>query len=367
MEASLYIHIPFCKKKCDYCHFYVIPDKDDHKTLLLKGLSTEWELIKHNFVGKKIVSVYFGGGTPALFGPDRIEHLLSLVSNISPDCEITLEANPENITRDLMSAYKQAGINRVSIGVQSLNENLLTVLSREHSAKKAIDAIHGTYEAGIENISIDLMYDLPGQSLKMWENTLLEACRLPIKHLSLYNLTIEPRTVYYKKRDSLEKLLPSHEDSKEMYEMALAKFDDAGLKQYEISAFARDGAYSRHNIGYWQGRPFLGMGPSAFSYWKGKRFRNIENLNKYCKMLENGESPVDFQEDLVADAKVRELLVIGIRILEGVNLDNFPVDNSTLQSIESLMQDGFLKKANNQLKLTSKGILFYDTIASQLI
>ncbi len=367
LKASIYIHIPFCKKKCDYCHFYVIPDKEDHKSLLLNGLKTEFENNREKLQSYSIVSIYFGGGTPALFGPERVEQVLSCIPNISSDCEITLEANPENITFEMMSAYKKAGINRISIGVQSLNEPLLKTLSRQHSAQKAITAIEDTFAAGLENISIDLMYDLPGQDLKTWEETLKKACELPISHLSLYNLTFEPHTVFYKKREILTQTLPSEDVSRQMYEKAIETFEGAGLNQYEISAFARSEKQSRHNLGYWTGRPFLGFGPSAYSYWDGKRYRNIENLNKYCKFLEQGESPIDFTEELAADAKMRELLVIGIRVFTGIDLQKYPIDKQTKEVIQTLVSEGFLTLEENTLKLTPKGVLFYDTVATQLI
>lgn len=367
LNVSIYIHIPFCKKKCDYCHFYVIPDKEDHKALLLKGLYQEIDNYQHHLHGTHIVSIYFGGGTPALFGPDRIEQVLAKIPNISKDCEITLEANPENITKEMMDAYRKVGINRVSIGVQSLNEPLLKILSREHSAEKAIRAIEDTFAVGIENISIDLMYDLPGQTLDAWKETLRRACELPISHLSLYNLTFEPHTVFFKKREALTKLIPSEEISREMYERAIELFEGAGLNQYEISAFAREGKYSRHNLGYWTGRPFLGFGPSAYSYWEGKRFRNIENLNKYCRHLEQDESPVDFIEELDPEAKMRELLVIGIRVFTGLDLDKFSIDQKTQETIHTLVEEGYLTLDNTTLKLTRKGTLFYDTVATQLI
>jgi oxygen-independent coproporphyrinogen-3 oxidase len=361
------VHIPFCKKKCDYCHFYVIPDNEDHKALLLKGLKIEIDNNLQYLEGTNIVSIYFGGGTPALFGPDKIERILEKIPNISPNCEITLEANPENITREMMDAYRRVGINRVSIGVQSLNEPLLQTLSRQHSAQKAIDAIEDTFEVGIDNISIDLMYDLPGQTLEAWKQTIKRACELPISHLSLYNLTFEPHTVFYKKRAALTKLLPSEEISREMYERAIETFALAGLEQYEISAFAREGKYSRHNLGYWTGRPFLGFGPSAYSYWDGKRYRNIENLNKYCRLLEQKETPTDFCEELEADAKVRELLVIGIRVFTGIDLQKFPIDQKTMETIHALVKEDYLVLENTILKLTPKGVLFYDTVATQLI
>ena len=201
-EISLYFHIPFCTRKCDYCHFYVIPDKDDAKELLLEGFNRELALYQAELKNKRIVSIYFGGGTPSLFGPHRIKQVIEWVRNyceVLPSAEITLEANPENITQELMEAYAQAGINRASIGIQTLDPRLLNLLGRLHDPEIALQAIHTTYRSGIHNLSIDLMYDLPKQTVEHWEATLEKVQMLPIQHLSLYNLTIEPHTLFFQK------------------------------------------------------------------------------------------------------------------------------------------------------------------------
>lgn len=298
---SLYFHIPFCTRKCDYCHFYVLPDKEELKDALLEGFKREWEWWLPILKEKTIATVYFGGGTPFLFGPERLATVMNYMTRDVPfstaNPEITLEANPENITLAEMTAYKSAGINRVSIGIQSLDSDLLQSLGRLHLGSTALKAVHTTSKAGIENISVDLMYDLPKQTLAHWKATLEGVVRLPITHLSLYNLTIEPHTVFFKKKDILRKELPDEQTSLAMYEEAIRVLEQHGLMQYEISAFAKPGYPSKHNLGYWTGRPFLGFGPSAFSFWEGRRFRNIANLNRYCELLKNGLSPVDFNRN----------------------------------------------------------------------
>lgn len=374
-EISLYFHIPFCKRKCDYCHFYVIPEHEDQKSLLLKGFQAELALYGPSLKNKRIVSLYFGGGTPSLFGPERIAKVIDTVTTycpILPSAEITLEANPENITQDLMQAYADAGINRVSIGIQTLDSGLLNILGRLHDPKIALQAIHATYRAGLHNISIDLMYDLPKQTLEQWNATLTTIQTLPLQHLSLYNLTIEPHTLFFKKQDTLRPLLPDEETSLTMYMTAREKLEEVGLKQYEISAFARPGAESRHNAGYWMGRPFLGFGPSAFSYWQGKRFRNIAHLKRYCQLLEAGQFPIDFEEKLDPEAHRRELLVIQLRMCQGVSLDVFTqehgeIDIETMAVLQSLIQEDFLMQRQGRIFLTERGILFYDTVAAELI
>lgn len=372
---SLYFHIPFCTRKCDYCHFYVLPDKDPFKLQLLEGLRLEWLKNLPLLQDKQIASIYFGGGTPSLFGPEAIGKVLSWISSSVPlagNIEITLEANPENITLELMRQYASVGINRVSIGVQTFDEQLLKTLGRLHSDTKAKQAITLTAEAGIKNISIDLMYDLPGQSLTHWQSTLNQAVSLPISHLSLYNLTIEPHTVFFKIRDKIAKKLPDEETSLAMYETAVDTLQSHGLMQYEISAFCSSGAQSKHNVGYWTARPFLGFGPSAFSYWAGSRFRNVANLSKYHRALMEGLSPVDFEEKLDVDAHLRELLTIRVRLTEGVDLENFQAEHGklgqdVLLTVERLVRESFLDKSGSRVRLTRKGILFYDTVAAELV
>ncbi len=369
---SLYFHIPFCTKKCHYCHFYVIPDREEYKNKWMEGIALEYRLWQEELRSKKIETIYFGGGTPALIGPERLATILSWIPNRSPDAEITLEVNPENITHAQMQAYREAGVNRVSIGVQTLNNPLLHTLGRTHNANRAIDSIYNTLEAGISNISIDLMYDLPSQTVPIWQETLKNIQNLPITHLSLYNLTIEPHTVFFKNQKSLAQLLPDEDSSLQMYEGAIEAFESFGLIQYEISAFAKAGKISHHNIGYWTGRPFLGLGPSAFSYWNHERFRNVANLNRYRDSLGKGCSPVDFREKLESQAHLRELFVIALRVKKGIDLEQFQKENGILPqdfctTLIRLVDNHFIKRDRNTICLTRLGMLWYDSIASELI
>lgn len=352
---SLYFHIPFCTRKCDYCHFYVLPDKEELKDDLLEGFRIEWDRIQENFRGKKLKSVYFGGGTPSLFGPDRIGEVLSWLPGGSD--EITLEMNPENGTKELLKAYLEVGINRLSIGLQSLSEQELVKLGRIHSKEQSLLIVDLANQAGFDNISVDLMYDLPNQTLKTWETTLKQTVRLPITHLSLYNLTIEPHTVFYKYRDKIQKELPDPDASFRFYKLAQNLLAEAGLAQYEISAFAKPGHAAIHNSGYWTGRPFWGLGPSAFSFWNKSRFRNIASLSKYMKALRQNISPIDFTETLNPEALKREAFILNLRLREGAAIPDFDVD----------INPAWIEKCDGKLRLTEEGVLFYDTIASELV
>ncbi len=263
-----------------------------------------------------------------------------------------------------MQAFAKAGINRVSLGVQSLDNPLLKVLGRHHSAQQAISAILATKEAGISNITIDLMYEIPQQTLTSWKNTLTQLETLPITHLSLYNLTIEPQTVFYKKRSELTPLLPSSEESLTMLNLAVASLEKMGLKRYEISAFAKEGFIARHNTGYWLGRPFLGFGPSAFSFFEGKRYRNFCDLKKYSAALNAGNSPVDFTEQLSPLASLHERLAVKLRMLEGVDTKEFPVGDALYHQLQD---KGWIHFDQDKARLTEQGLLFYDSVAEEII
>lgn len=364
-EISLYFHIPFCSKKCPYCHFFVLPDKAEHKAQFTQALLKEWTMRLLQIQGKRIVSVYFGGGTPTKLSPRDYQPLLDLLPH---DCEITLEANPEDVTLPLMQEFRALGINRVSLGVQSLNDSELTLLGRTHNAHTAIQAIEATYNAGISNISIDLMFELPKQTLNTWENSLRQLSQLPITHLSLYNLTFEPHTVFFKHRQQLTSQLPPEDDRLQMLQIAVATLESIGLHRYEISAFAKPGMHSRHNTGYWTGRPFLGFGPSAFSYWDGARFSNAAHFQRYLTALEQGRLPVEFEEKLPFPRNLQELFAVQLRLVSGVDLNAFgPLPPVIETALQILMKKEWIAYDGNVVKLTPFGQLFYDSVASEII
>lgn len=372
---SLYVHIPFCSRKCGYCHFYVTHDQESAKTALLEALEREWQQLLPKLQGCTCVSIYFGGGTPSLFGPQRIGALLQRIRSscvLSDTVEITLEVNPEDAPIALLAAYAQAGINRISIGAQSFDDGLLRLLTRRHSAQENCHAVNNAVQAGIKKISIDLMYDIPQQSLDLWRTTLHTALALPITHLSLYNLTIEPHTPFDRKRAVLEKQRPLPYVSRAMYEEAVFTMEKQGWMQYEISAFGRGEEVSQHNIGYWTGRPFLGLGPSAYSFWQGARFRNIAHLERYCRAMKEGESAVDFSEKLELEASHREHLILRLRTAEGVEGSSFQrqygtFSAETLSVFRRFEEQQWLKEEGGRIRLTQEGRLFYDSIAVELV
>jgi oxygen-independent coproporphyrinogen-3 oxidase len=370
LDISLYFHIPFCSKKCPYCHFFVLPEKEEYKQPFVGALLKEWDLRFPQLRQKRVVSIYFGGGTPTKLPPSAYERILGQIAH--SETEITLEANPEDVTLSAMQQYKAAGINRVSLGLQSLDDRELTQLGRTHHAAKAIEAVHTVHRAGISNISGDLMFELPRQTLASWEKTLRGISDLPLTHLSLYNLTIEPHTTFFKNKQKILPHLPSEELRLQMLQMAVQSLESFGLVRYEISAFAKPGMHSRHNTGYWTGRPFLGLGPSAFSYWEGARFSNVANFNKYLNDVEQGRLPVDFEERLPYPRNLQELFAVRLRLIEGVDLKQWERDYGTIpevleRGIKKLIREGWIERNETVVKLTPAGQLFYDSAATELI
>ncbi len=367
-DLSLYIHIPFCTKKCPYCHFYVVANSEPLQEMLLTGLCVEWQRLRAQIEPYRIVSVYFGGGTPSLLTHKRLQTLTNLIrseAQLSTDCEWTIEANPESCSAEDLSFYQSIGLNRISFGVQSFQDNLLHVLGRTHSSSKAKEAVHRAHKAGFDNITIDLMYELPHQTIDDWHTSLKEACSLPITHISLYNLTIEPHTGFARKKEELEKTLPSPEICRDMYEMAISELTNRGFDHYEISAFCKDNRYSRHNTGYWTGRPFLGLGPSAFSFFNNRRFQNTAHLVRWAHLLKDGKSPIDFVDEVSLEERKRELFAVGLRMLCGVEEGSVP--DTCRDEVTKLIELGLLCHKKGRLHLTHKGILFHDTVASMLI
>lgn len=343
--------------------------------MLLQALIKEWQLLNIS-LDSEIVSIYFGGGTPSLFGPKRIGALLKKIyeyPQISSDCEITLEANPCEVTKELIKDFAKEGINRVSLGVQSLSDRSLITIGREHNVNRSIDAIYQIKEAGICNISIDLMYDRPLQTLEEWIHELDQLDPLPITHLSLYNLTIEEGSAYKRKEKAIHRLMPTHETSLELFQAALRKFESIGLKRYEISAFSKPGFESRHNLGYWQGRSFYGLGPSAFSYIDGSRKQNICNFPKYLELIDQGKLAYDFIETLSQQESQQEMLAVGLRVACGVSIDQFEktfglLSEELKQKIKSLIDSGYISSNDKgSYLLTEKGQLFYDDVGAALM
>lgn len=367
-DFSIYIHVPFCLRKCPYCHFYSIAARDNLIDLYIKSLMQEIDNQRLNL--KKALSIYFGGGTPSILNSNQLKSILDNF-DFDTECEITIEANPEIITKEKAKQLKSIGFNRVSLGAQSFDENILAILGRKTSKDDIKRSIDYFLEAGIENISIDLMYEVPTQTLSSWEDTLNTAASLPIKHISLYNLTIEPKTNFFRQRHKLKKLTCSPEIGAKMFKLAIQKLRSFGFSHYEISAFAKKTYESKHNTGYWTGRDFIGFGPAAFSFLEGKRFKNVSDLQSYAKGVLTNKT-IDFTEKLPYPRNIAELLAINLRLLKGVDLEKFQnkwgkIPQSFLEKLNKLTSQKLLKKHKERFSLTRRGLFLYDYIASEII
>ncbi len=380
--SGIYIHIPFCKQACHYCDFHFSTSLKK-KTELVNALCQELVLRKDE-LKDEVETIYFGGGTPSLLSIEDLRLLISEVYNnyeVSENPEITLEANPddlldvslsavEDLAETKLLAFKNIGINRLSIGIQSFFEEDLKLMNRAHNASEALECIKEAKKY-FENISIDLIYGIPGMSNERWKENLEIALKLDVPHLSCYALTVEPKTALKK---FIEKGIvpPVDEDvAKQHYEILLSETEKAGLENYEFSNFGKPGFHSRNNTAYWEGKPYLGIGPSAHSYNGKSRSWNVANNTKYIKSIEEGILPSE-TEILSKKDKYNEYIMTGLRTKKGVSLKKVENDfgknylEYMLKQAENPIKNNLLILENDTLKISKKGKFLSDGIAADL-
>lgn len=369
--AGIYIHIPFCKNKCHYCNFYSVASikyKDAYIDALLKEI-----VLQKNYLGKESVkTIYFGGGTPSTLSVSEIEKILNKLYkhfSIDKNLEITLEANPENINKEYISSLKEAGINRLSIGIQSFFDDDLSYLGRQHSAKDAIKAIEAACESEIKNISIDLIYGIPTLTEKKWEQNLNRIIHFSIPHISAYALTVEEKTALHNYIEK-NKCASINEDlAIKHFQVLTSLLSKHDYIHYEISNFCKKNYYSQHNSNYWKGVSYLGLGPSAHSYNQHSRQWNISHLADYIKGIEQNKVPFE-KEILSENQKFNEYILTSLRTIWGCDLQYieavFGKEHKThcVRIAEKLVHDELLINEKNILFLTQKGKLFADGITS---
>jgi oxygen-independent coproporphyrinogen-3 oxidase len=370
--AGIYIHIPFCRKACHYCNFHFSTSLQN-APVVLKAIEKEIEM-RSAEVEEPIKTIYFGGGTPSLIDTNAIGSILAQVSKyftIHTDAEITLEANPDDITVEKANDWKSIGINRFSIGIQSFADEYLVWMNRAHDAKQSFAAIDIIRETGFENFSIDLIYGTPGQSTGGWINDLQIAIDLKIPHLSCYALTVEEKTALHHLIEKGDKENVNPEEQAERFELLMKLTSDAGYHHYEISNFALPGYESKHNSAYWEGVPYIGIGPSAHSYDGIKRKWNIANNIIYTKaILDN--TPLLEEEILSKKDRFNEYCMTAIRRSKGIEKQKIISLGGTegLSSINKLIlpyiQSKKVIEDENSWKLTNEGKFFADGIAASL-
>jgi len=371
--AGLYVHIPFCRQACHYCDFHFSTDTGPRLDLI-NALTHELALQK-DYLGEEINTIYLGGGTPSILNRGELDTLFSVIRThfvLAPHAEITLEANPDDLTKEKLEEIRASGINRLSIGIQSFDDNLLKYLNRVHDANGARRCLKYVREAGFNNISIDLIYAIPGQSQKIWEETLQEALSFLPEHISSYGLTIEERTVFgnWSKRGKLHPM--DEENSAQQFEILTDMLLQAGYGHYEISNFCKPGFHSRHNSNYWKQSRYLGIGPSAHSYNGDSRQFNIRNNASYVRSINKGIVPFE-REVLTRENKINEYILTTLRTEWGCNLSFLKqhLDDDLLHrcgdNLSLLQQNGLIMIGNGILQLSRKGKLLADKIAEDLM
>ncbi len=363
-NLSVYVHIPFCVRKCNYCAFYSLPLCDervmrDYTEALIRQINS----IKTE---RPVTSVYFGGGTPPVLGVGALISVLEAIKagfRLSDDCEITLEANPESVSLPDLKDYRNAGFNRISMGMQSSNDRELAILGRRYDLSRYKSAVRAVIDAGFENRSTDIIFGIPEQTIESLEKSVMTAVDSGTPHISAYSLSIEKNTPFYNNRDTL--ILPDEDTEEEMYYLLCDILKKHDYSHYEISSFAREGFQSRHNLHYWDCGEYIGFGTAAHSYCKGKRFSNIADVNEYIS-LSTGDyfSPTDFhvQRYLSDTDKREEAIMLGLRTDRGIR-----ADDELLAKSKKYIDGGFAKIENGRLILTEKGYRVSNIIIAALI
>ena len=366
--GALYIHIPFCQKKCFYCSFVVAIGQDHRIDSYLDCL--EWEAERYR--GISVKTVYLGGGTPTYLKAQQLKKLFMMLRQkfyFTKDCEVTIEANPEGLELDKIKLLNDLGVNRISLGIQTLNNQYLKYLGRCHDSSRALTAFRDLRKAGFLNINVDLMYAFAGQTDEEIAQDVVGITALKSEHLSLYTLTIEENSRFYTKKIKLA----ATQDQARQYELVTHLLAQTEFKQYEISNFAKDHRESLHNLNYWQGGNYLGLGVGAHSHQEGMRFWNVLRISDYMSRIKNHQSSTEGQERLSTRQRFMEILLFGLRMNQGVKVSEIEqkltekLKSEVKEKINEFIRAGFLSRENDCLKATDKGRLVLDEISVQLI
>lgn len=372
MIASIYVHIPFCVRKCLYCDFASYPGKESLFEPYAQELKTQIRRASGPLAGTRVPTVYFGGGTPNVLPPESLASILDEIRHgfqVDEDAEVSTEANPGVISHQL-SVISQNGFNRLSLGVQSLHGDELRQLGRVHTSEQAVEAFHQAREAGFGKISVDLMYGIPGQTRESWHRTLEGALDLGPEHISLYSLTIEEGTPFHRMQCEGRLELPGSDVEADMYENAITTLTSAGFVHYEISNFARPGFECRHNMTYWRNEPYLGFGSGATSYWDGARVTSVADVEEYIRRVEAGESAAESEERLAGRTAMGETMFLGLRMLQGVNLQDAgyaKAEEMFKPEIEGLIERELLERVDGFLRLTRRGLFFANDVFAEFV
>jgi len=373
----LYVHVPFCARKCPYCHFYNLGHDDARESVYLDALERElaaWRG-RGGLAGRRLETLYWGGGTPSMLTGAGFERLAGLCLAAAPaagDLEWTMEVNPDDATPERFDRWRAREVDRVSIGVQSFDPERLAFLGRVHGPRRALDAVRGALAAGFRSVSIDLMFNLaaadPAARRRAWATDLATAFALPVHHVSLYGLTIEPGTAFASRTGAGATLTVSDPAYAAEYRAARRAAERAGFEHYEVSSFARPGHRSRHNAAYWSGASYLGLGPSAHSFDGRRRWANASSLTAWAEALAVGGDPREFVETLGPGERAIETLYLGLRTREGA-----PAAHPLLAApdarpvVDALEAQGLLRRTGSRIACTGSGFLVLDALLERLV
>ena len=385
-EFGIYIHIPFCRQKCFYCDFPSFAGREKKIDKYLQALEQEFALLRQRLYQKDNVrdteskfaprTIYIGGGTPTALNAHQLKKLLEIVQkyvSVAEAEEFTVEMNPGTVDREKLLLLQQAGVNRLSVGVQSFDDHCLQKIGRIHTAQDAVNTIELAHNLGFDNISLDLIYGLPQQDREILTKSVERALTLPVQHISIYGLQLEEGTAFQRMADMGKLQLPTDELVETMYDYIVEKLPEAGYQRYEISNYALPGYESKHNLSYWQDVDYLGLGSGAHSYWQGTRYENPRSIDDYISALEVGRLPSTLEEQVDRQAHMEEYCFLGLRTAAGIDKNlfqqKFGVDLFTVygRTIEKLVAQDLLQHTASGIALTTLGMKYGNQVFGEFL
>jgi oxygen-independent coproporphyrinogen-3 oxidase len=374
---AVYIHIPFCTNKCHYCDFTAYVVNGQPVDEYLTALDQEMKMTVDQVPPAEIDAIFIGGGTPTILTPEQLTRLLNNIQKYFPhwssELEFTIEANPGTTGPELLAAMKAGGVNRISFGAQTFRPDLLRQIGRIHGVEEIERSVHQAREAGFDNLSLDLMFGLPNQTVEDIRDTLEKAIRLQPDHFSCYSLKVEEGTLFHHLYERKELPLPTEEEELEMYQLTRAYLKDHGYYQYEVSNFARSGRESRHNSTYWRNQEYYGLGAGAHGYMNRVRHANVKGIHKYIEMVNSGQRPVAESYQVSRSEEIENFMILGLRLMEGISkqrfFDNYQrrVEDVFGTTLARLFEQGLLQDEEDRLFLTEKGLLFGNDVFASFL
>lgn len=370
-DLELYIHIPFCVRKCAYCDFLSGPADEETMEYYVRALIREIESIESMKEMYRVVTVFVGGGTPSVLGGEQIERIFAALREkfaMESVREVTIEANPGTVTREKLKAYRSAGINRISFGLQSANNGELKQLGRIHTYEEFLESYMLAREEGFDNINIDLISAIPNQTVESWKSTVDRILKLQPEHISAYSLIVEEGTPFekmYGEDGNRKEELPSEEEERMIYQKTKKWFQEAGYERYEISNYAKKGYACRHNLGYWERKEYLGLGLGASSLIGNVRFQNTEEMKTYLKYSDDVRKRKQNEEVLTKEEELEEIIFLGLRKKDGISKKE--VDFFCGEQIEKMICQGFLEEKDGNIRLTERGIDISNYVFAEIL